>query len=153
MVVLNRVIPSFIFLSLMVVLQSIHAQRENPFETVTAFFEAFHQKDSTALQGVFDPKAQIRFTSQNEEGTPVKHDISVEDFIRRVSQRPDQPHWEERLGAPSITVHQNLASVWVPFSFYLDHQLSHKGYNLFQFYWDGHRWKILLLADTRTSNP
>ncbi|MBT7655969.1 MAG: hypothetical protein HN591_04825 [Flavobacteriales bacterium] len=152
MVLVNRLFTSFVSLSLLAGLQPLQAQKENPFGTVTAFFEAFHQKDSTALQAFFDPKAQMSLTRENENGSPVKHHIAFDDFVRRVCQRPDQPQWEERLGTPSVTVHQNLATVWVPFSFYLDDQLSHTGFNLFQLYWDGLRWKILFLADTRTSN-
>lgn len=60
--------------------------------------------------------------------------------------------WEERLGEPKVVVHQNLATIWVPFEFYLDSRRSHSGYNLFQLFWNGSAWKIINLADTRETD-
>jgi len=39
----------------------VKGQQTPPFETVTSFFEAFHQKDSLALYDFFDDEAKINF--------------------------------------------------------------------------------------------
>jgi hypothetical protein len=127
------------------------AQKENPFLSVQSFFEAFHQRDSLQLTHHFDSEAKLLFTSNDHSGQPKQKKLTVHDFIVRVSTRPDYPLWEERIGEPTITQHQNLATVWVPFEFYLDGELSHSGHNLFQFFWNGSKWKIVFLSDTRES--
>lgn len=127
----------------------LQAQQTPPFETITYFFDAFHAKDSVALASFFDSKAQMAFTALAANEKPAKRNLVVQEFVKRVSNRAEFPVWEERLGEPSVTIHQNLATVWVPFQFYLDGVFSHSGHNLFQLFWEGNKWKILYLADTR----
>ncbi|MEK9613376.1 MAG: hypothetical protein VW080_05565 [Flavobacteriaceae bacterium] len=126
------------------------AQKE-PFARVQSFFEAFHQRDSIQLTHHFDPEAKLLFTSNDPQGRPKQKKLTVHEFIVRVSTRADQPIWEEKIGEPIITQHQNLATVWVPFEFYLDGNFSHSGHNLFQLFWNGSNWKIVFLSDTRES--
>lgn len=76
----------------------------------------------------------------------------IKRFIRAVATRKDVPIWEERLGKPIIQQHLNLATVWVPFRFYLDETFSHCGYNVFTLSWDGQQWTILSLIDTGTKD-
>jgi hypothetical protein len=128
------------------------AQQTKPFETVVSFFEAFHQKDSSALATYFDKGAHLNFTTNDKDGNPQKRSMSIRDFISRVCNRAETPVWEERLGEPKVVVHQNLATIWVPFEFYLDSRRSHSGYNLFQLFWNGSEWKIINLADTHETD-
>mgnify|MGYP002052171639 FL=1 len=142
------IIKPFILLMIFSV-YSLKAQQSPPFETVTSFFEAFHQKDSITLSSFFDVNARVIFTSNNADGYPQKRSLNVKEFVIRVCEREDTPEWEERLGKPAVIKHQNLATIWVPFKFYLGAEFSHSGYNLFQLFWDGKDWKIILIADTR----
>jgi hypothetical protein len=128
---------------------SLKAQQSPPFETIISFFEAFHQKDSIELSSFFDPQARVLFTSNDADGQPQKRSLSVEEFVIRVCDREAKPVWDERLGIPEVIKHQNLATIWVPFEFYLDTEFSHSGYNFFQLFWNGEGWKIILIADTR----
>ena len=126
-------------------------ERQSPMETVHRFFDAFHAKDSLVMQGVFHPKARLlRSTLKNSK--PVVVQNNLEKFIRAVATRKATPRWEERLGEPLIHQDQNLATVWVPFKFYLGDQLSHCGVNAFTLVWNETDWQILSLIDTGTKD-
>lgn len=92
----------------------------------------------------------MRSTFKN--GQPTEQENDIKRFIRSVATRKDIPAWEERLGQPIIQQHLNLATVWVPFHFYLDNTLSHCGYNAFTLSWNGQQWTILSLIDTGTKD-
>ena len=123
----------------------------DPMHTVNDFFRAFHQKDSSALQNHFAKNARL-LRSGMKNGQPVVQENDIPRFIRAVATRPNFPQWEERLGKPIVQQHQNLATVWVPFTFYLDQDLSHCGYNSFTLSWNGNQWQILSLIDTATKD-
>lgn len=125
--------------------------RPNPMESVERFFQAFHAKDSLGMQQLMSPKARLlRSTFKNGQAIVQENDLNR--FIRAVATRKDSPIWEERLGQPIVQQHLNLATVWVPFRFYVDNTLSHCGYNAFSLSWDGQSWQILSLIDTGTKD-
>ena len=125
--------------------------RPNPMESVERFFQAFHAKDSLGMQQLMSPKARLlRSTFQN--GQAIVQENDLQRFIRAVATRKNSPSWEERLGQPIVQQHLNLATVWVPFHFYLDNTLSHCGYNAFSLVWNGQSWQILSLIDTGTKD-
>lgn len=140
----------FIFSSILFSLQMLHAQ-ENPTTFVEEFFNAFHQRDSLFLKQSFMPDAKM-WRVGVKQGKPKLRSTEIMAFIHAVSRRPVSPVWEERLGAPISQQHQNLATVWIPFRFYLDNRLSHCGYNVFQLFHNGAQWKIISLSDTATQD-
>ena len=119
----------------------------NPMQTVEQFFDAFHAKDSIGMQEMFHPEARLMRSGQRE-GKPMLAQNNIEKFIRAVAQRADAPTWKEELGQPIVHQHLNLASVWVPFRFYLNDQLSHCGINHFSLVWTGKQWQIISLIDS-----
>ena len=126
-------------------------ERPSPFIAVESFFKAFHKKDSIAMQNSFLEKARL-MRSGTQQGKPIVQISNLEQFIRSVATRKNFPQWKEHLGQPIIQQHLNLATVWVPFRFTLDGELSHCGYNSFTLVWDDMSWKILSLIDTGTKN-
>lgn len=141
-----------VFLGVLLVGSLTFAQNKpKPVETVELFFQAFHQKDSIALQNHFSKNARL-LRSANQNGQPVLQENNITQFIRAVATRKDSPKWEERLGKVIVQQHLNLATVWVPFQFYLDNTISHCGYNAFTLAWNGKQWKILSLIDTATKD-
>lgn len=130
---------------------SMGQERPSPYTAVESFFAAFHAKDSTGMQHLISPKARLMRSTLNN-GQPIVQENDIKRFIRAVATRKDMPVWEERLGKPRIQQHLNLATVWVPFSFYLDDTLSHCGYKAFTLSWNGQQWTILSLIDTGTKD-
>lgn len=126
-------------------------ERPSPFIAVESFFKAFHEKDSIAMQNSFLENARL-MRSGTQQGKAMVQISNLEQFIRSVAKRKNSPQWKEHLGQPIIQQHLNLATVWVPFRFTLDGELSHCGYNSFTLVWDDMNWKILSLIDTGTKN-
>ena len=141
-----------ILIGLIVCSTSLFAQeRSHPMEAVERFFTAFHAKDSLGMQDVIHPKARLlRAAVRNKQSVVVENNI--EKFIRAVATRNASPTWEEQLGEPIVQQHQNLATIWVPFRFYLGGKLTHCGVNAFTLLTEGTRWKILSLIDTGTKD-
>ena len=141
-----------IFIGLMLCSTGLFAQeRSHPMEAVERFFTAFHAKDSLGMQEVIHPNARLlRAAVRNKQSVVVENNI--EKFIRTVATRNASPTWEEQLGEPVVQQHQNLATVWVPFRFYLGGKLSHCGVNAFTLVAEGESWKILSLIDTGTKD-
>ena len=141
-----------ILIGLMVCSTRLFAQEpSHPMETVVRFFTAFHAKDSLGMQEVMHPKARLlRAAVRNKQSVVVENNI--EQFIRAVATRNASPTWEEQLGEPIVQQDQNLATIWVPFRFYLGGKLSHCGVNAFTLVWNGNNWMILSLIDTGTKD-
>ena len=142
----------FILIGLMVCSTGLFAQeRSHPMEAVERFFSAFHTKDSLEMQEVMHPKARLlRAAVLNKQSVVVENNI--EKFIRAVATRNASPTWKEELGEPVVQQDQNLATVWVPFRFYLGGKLAHCGVNAFSLVAEGTSWKILSLMDTGTKD-
>ena len=141
-----------ILIGLMLFSTGLFAQEHShPMEAVERFFTAFHAKDSLGMQEVMHPKARLlRAAVSNKQSVVVENNL--EKFIRAVATRNASPTWEEQLGEPVVQQDQNLATVWVPFRFYLGGKLAHCGVNAFTLVVEGTSWKILSLMDTGTKD-
>ena len=141
-----------VLIGLMVCTTRLFAQEpSHPMETVERFFTAFHAKDSLGMQEVIHPKARLlRAAVRNKQSVVVENNI--EQFIRAVATRNASPTWEEQLGEPIVQQDQNLATIWVPFRFFLGGILYHCGVNAFTLVRNGNNWKILSIIDTGTKD-
>ena len=141
-----------ILIGLMLCSTGLLAQElSHPMEAVERFFTAFHAKDSLGMQEIMHPKARLlRAAVRNKQSVVIENNI--EKFIRAVATRNASPTWEEQLGKPVVQQNQNLATVWVPFRFYLGGKLAHCGVNAFSLVAEGASWKILSLMDTGTKD-
>jgi hypothetical protein len=71
-----------------------------------------------------------------------------EEFVRFVgAPKTDQYREEIRFG--SIEYEAQLASVWTPYTFYINGKESHSGTNSFQLVKTAEGWKIQYILDTR----
>lgn len=104
------------------------------------------------MQKSFLENARLMHSGGTQQGKSILQVSNLEKFIRSVATRKNSPQCKEHLGQPIIQQHLNLATVWVPFRFTLDGELSHCGYNSFTLVWDDLSWKILSLIDTGTKN-
>ena len=131
-----------------ILFSSVQAQEPSaPFGAIEDFFKAFHNKEAKVLSTAFSESAVMQ-RAVHQEGKSVLIQQDISNFIKRVASRPDTPVWEEALGTPVVQQSANLATVWVPFRFYLDGKFSHCGVNQFTLFWNGNQWKIIHLIDT-----
>ncbi|KQM23486.1 nuclear transport factor 2 family protein [Chryseobacterium sp. Leaf201] len=110
---------------------------------VKDLFSAMKSADPELLQSVFSETAVLQ--------TIAKDGVKTEDlkkFITSISGFA-KDDLDERFIIESIHTDGNLASVFVPYSFYFKGKFSHCGANSFQLVKQNGIWKIQYLIDTR----
>lgn len=113
---------------------------------VNRLWEAMRTNDSAMARSVFDSTAQMaRIIERN--GTRSVQWSRADGFIRAIGAAT-QP-WIERMVAPEVRLHQNLATVWTWYDFSIDGKVSHCGYDSIDLARTNDGWKIIYVADTR----
>ena len=73
-----------------------------------------------------------------------------EEFIEAVGKPKESgKEWNELIKNLQVEIDENLAQVWMDYSFYLGLEYSHCGVNAMQLFWNGDSWKIFQITDTR----
>lgn len=117
-------------------------------ETLQLFFDGLAAKDSTAMLSVTDAGTRLVLTSSRADGTPLMRSIPIQEFVQLIVSR-EGTAMEETFWAPKIRVHDNLATVWVSYNFYIDEILDHCGEDTFQLFRSEAGWRIIAIADTQ----
>ncbi len=119
--------------------------------TVNNLFVAMKESDSSLLRSILDPELRLQtvYTSR-KTGDPAMHFGDPEEFIEAVA-KPKEPgkEWNEVIKNLQVEIDENLAQVWMEYSFYLGLEYSHCGVNAMQLFWNGESWKIFQITDTR----
>lgn len=113
-------------------------------KTIDGFFNAMRTSDSTALRS---------FVAKGAKFQTIAADFSVktdapDGFIASVGKAPIGA-LDERISYESIKIDGALASVWTPYSFYLNGKFSHCGVNSFSMIKKEGKWLIAHVIDTR----
>jgi len=118
-------------------------------QVVNRLFDAMRAADSATVRSLFHPELEKMASSFRQgDGVPTVRYGDLAGFAESVGgAAPGE--FDERLGEPRIVIHDNLATVFTPYAFYLRNQLSHCGVNVFLIARSGDDWKIVGLADTR----
>lgn len=138
----------FVFVLLLVFVNSMYSQNEEVKQVVVTFFEGFHAKDSTVIKSVCADTIILQSIAESSKGSQIKNQIP-QDFYRSIATIPSTMLFEERVLEYSIQVDGAMAHVWTPYEFYVNNKLSHKGVNAFTLFKDNGLWKIVYLIDTR----
>lgn len=121
-------------------------------ETIQAFFEAFHKKDTLVLEGLCHKDLQLKSVVVTKDTTFLKAETAT-DFFKQLANIPSGITFEEKILDILVVSSGPLAQVWVPYEFYVNGNLSHSGVNAFQLVKipsaSGHHWRILHLTDSR----
>jgi hypothetical protein len=115
---------------------------------VGALFDAMRQADSAAVREVFHPQMQQMASSGERSGVPSVGFGEVERFVQMVGDA-EPGALDEKIGPPEIRIDDHLATVFTPYAFYYNGNLSHCGVNVFLLARVGEDWRIVGLADTR----
>lgn len=116
---------------------------------IQQLFEGLAAKDSTLLQQPFLPEATLATTYTDSLG---KHHLQQQEvalFISSISNLPKTVQLEEKILNYQLQVDVPLATVWTPYEFYLNGNLSHCGVNAFTLFLSDKGWKIISIIDTR----
>ncbi len=114
---------------------------------VQRLFDAMRAKDTVGLRAVFHPDARLAGTGRDQQGRPVLRVNPIDAFIASIGQATAQ--LDEQFWDPEVRLDDNLATVWTPYVFYVNGELSHCGVDAFQLARGADGWKIVQIADTR----
>lgn len=127
--------------------QGLCAQ-ESPRQTVEAFFESFHKRDTLGLKKLIAPEAVFHSISVKKEKNVLSFE-SLDEFYKSIGSFPKNLRFEEKLTSWTVNSTGEMANVWTDYEFYIDGKRSHGGVNSFQLYKAADGWKIVHIADTR----
>ncbi|WBM73772.1 nuclear transport factor 2 family protein [Saprospira grandis] len=135
-------------LALLLLQASLWAQKdERPalIATVDSFFVHLHSGDSAKMRPLLAPQMELLTVAGDKvQRSPLPA------FLMAIARQPRLQEWEEKLWDYRLQIDGPLATVWTPYSFYLDGNLSHCGANHFTLRQkaDG-QWQIISLVDSR----
>ena len=147
-----RVPTTAAILALAALAHPLHAQttssdQEEVLAAIEALFDGMRAADSAAVRATLHPEARLVGVTDGEDG-PILRAESMDGFVSAVGT-PHEETWDERTWDPEVRIDGRLATVWVPYAFYLGETLSHCGVDAFQLYESADGWKIFQIADTR----
>lgn len=129
----------------------LHSQTPTEDEEVLAvverLFDGMRAADSLMVRSTLHPDARLVSVSEGEDG-PVLRSETMGGFVVAVGT-PHAEVWDERTWDPEVRIDGRLATVWVPYAFYIGDEFSHCGVDAFQLFDGAEGWKIFQIADTR----
>jgi hypothetical protein len=117
-------------------------------KTINNFFEGMEKGDTVLLKGACMPDMVLQTFMADKEGNMQVYTQDFSEFVMMVGN-PGQDQYDERIKFEAIHAEQSLASVWTPYSFYINGKRSHCGTNSFQLVKTKQGWKIQYIIDTR----
>ncbi|MEL6675788.1 MAG: hypothetical protein AAFR61_26510 [Bacteroidota bacterium] len=111
--------------------------------TVERFFEGIKRGDSVLLREVFAGEGQSISVRYQETDTVIRL-ASHEPFFRQLAGPP----MAEAIGEPEIRIHRDIATLWAPYAFWANEQLSHCGEEVFSLVREAGKWKIMAILYT-----
>jgi len=118
-------------------------------EVISLFFQGLQNGDTLLIKKTISDDLLLQTTYKNKEGHPILKNENVSKFLNSVASKNPKDNWEEKLLSYHIKIDGAMANVWTPYEFYLNNDFSHCGVNSFQLFFDGKKWKIIYLIDTR----
>jgi hypothetical protein len=115
---------------------------------VEQVFEGMRHADAAMVRAVFAPDARFAMVDTRQSPPEVRGQ-SVQGWLDAIGESDGS--WDERVYDVQVLVDGNMASVWAPYTFYLNGGISHCGINSIELLHDGRGWRVTQIADTRRS--
>jgi len=109
-------------------------------------FEGMHTANPEMVRAVFAPDARFAVIS-SRNGPAVIAAQTVDGWIEAIGG--SEGRWDEQVYDLDIDVDGDMASAWVPYTFYFDGAVQHCGINSIELLRDAKGWKVTQLSDTR----
>ena len=116
-------------------------------DVIAVMFEGLAQRDTAKMRTTFEPGARLVQTF-SREGQPGYRVVPIDDLLANIGNQ-EGPAIEERYRDPNVRIHDNLATVWIAYTFYMNEEISHCGEDTFQLARGAEGWKIIAIADTQ----
>ena len=115
---------------------------------VAKLFDGMKTKDTAMMRSLFDSSARL-VTTTTRNGEPVIRETQMSAFIAAIGRSSATDTLIERIYEPEVRISDNLAQVWMEYTFHVNSRFSHCGYDAMQLARGKEGWKIVALADTQ----
>ena len=139
------------FLLLFLSSSGLFAQKDAKTEVravITRFFEGMEKGDTVLLKSTCTDSPILQTFMADKAGNMRVLTEDFRDFVAFVGA-PHQDTYLEKIRFGAVQVEASLASVWTPYTFYLNGKVLHCGTNSFQLVKTAAGWKIQYIIDTR----
>lgn len=119
-----------------------------PVEVVESLFAAMKAGDADAMRAFMHPDVRLISTSVHD-GVPAVQVIAVDRWLQNVGASTRE--LDERIYDTQVLVEGGLASVWTRYDLFVDGLHSHCGVDHVLLVRTGDGWRIVELADTRST--
>ena len=126
---------------------SFAAMAQNPNEVTNAFFEALNSKDHEALQILRVHDMKIHSLKLGDSVTISSQ--TGKEFIEGIKSMPEEVTIFEKIIDSDSIISEHLAQFTLPYEFYINGKLSHRGINVMTLLKTKSGWKVSYVADTR----
>lgn len=116
--------------------------------TISSLFKGMQDRDLVLLEGAFAKEGYLQTIKQGPDSIRVETS-SPREFVNGIAAVPADMNLEERILSMEIKQDGPMASVWAPYEFYVNGELSHCGVNSFQMVKKPEGWKVVYIIDTR----
>ena len=113
---------------------------------VEQLFEGMRTADSDLVRTVLAADARFALLDEREGPRTVRAQ-SVDGWVRAIGTSGGR--WDEQIYDLDVKVDGMMASIWAPYTFYVDGEISHCGINSIELLFDVDGWKITQISDTR----
>ena len=113
---------------------------------VEQVFEGMRTANAALAREVFAEDARFAMLETREGPVRVRSQ-SVEGWLSAIGD--SNGSWDEQVYDMEARVDGSMASVWAPYTFYLDGEISHCGINSIEMLFDAEGWKVTQISDTR----
>ncbi|KGL62403.1 nuclear transport factor 2 family protein [Polaribacter sp. Hel1_85] len=145
-----RIIAFVIALIFSITLSAQHKTDEKAIQNVIeTFFDGLHKGDSAIVKSTLHKDIKIQTTFTNKKDEKILKTELKSNLLKGVANKKPEDVYIEKLLSYTFKVDGNLASVWIPYEFYLNGKFSHCGANSFQLFNNNGTWEIIYLVDMR----
>jgi hypothetical protein len=143
----RRLLTAFVVGVLVAAPSTLRAQDETgALAAVRQIFDGMRRADPEMVRAVF--AADARFAMVDAEESPATVSVqSVQGWLDAMGE--SEGAWDEQIYDVQVAVDGNMASVWAPYTFYLDGAISHCGVDSIEMLHDGAGWRVTQISDTR----
>lgn len=113
---------------------------------VDQVFEGMRTANAAMVREVFATDARFAILDAREGPASIRSQ-SVDGWLTGIDGSGGS--WDEQVYEVRARVDGPMASVWAPYTFYLNGEISHCGINSIELLYDAEGWKVTQISDTR----
>ncbi|MDX1942111.1 MAG: nuclear transport factor 2 family protein [Saprospiraceae bacterium] len=142
------ILMAILSLTVFVIKAQQDAEKEAIINVIKTLFDAYRAQDTSVMSKLFHADATMGSAGADKDGKPMLRKGDVQGFLNFAGTKNGN-YYDERIYSYDVTIDGPLATAWTEYSFFLNKNFSHCGYNVFTLFKSADGWKIINITDTR----